>query len=287
MATFFASIAPELPAEGAAGPVGWVVMGVSLAIAALATLFSGIFGGTDWNAVNAALTKMRAVLTEVADSTARFAWTVAVALGKLLQMIEQAFIGFFEYMWELIKRLWKYIEKIVSAVLPQLAQAIHKALDWLKKIYHDYLRPILNWIQIARRYLLILRLMGLKIATKLDAILGKIQGRIFGPFLYALRMFNQFSGWYNVMLAWDLTVQRPIFIRTMTKYQGDWINMFWQAQGANLPAGGGITAPPPGGPPPNTQEISDFQQYAATGTGPYATIAVEAQQILSNINAAV
>jgi len=278
-------VIPPLIPELGAGPVGWVVFGVSLAIDLLAGLFGGLFGGTDWTSVNNSLKQMRDTLSAVADATARFAWDVAVALGKLLQMLEQAFIGFFEYMWELIKRLWKYIEKIVSAVLPQLAQAITKTLEWLKKIYHDYLRPLLNWIQILRKYLVILRLMGLKIATKLDGILGKIQGRIFGPFLYVLQMLNQFSSWYNVLMAFDLTVQRPIFLRTMYKYQGDWINMFWQAQGAKLPAGGGV--PPAVTPPANGQEITDFQQYVATGSGPYLAIVTEAQGILSNINAPI
>jgi hypothetical protein len=276
-------IAPLLPALGA-GPVGAIVFGVIVVAQILGTLFGGVFGGTDWNAINAAITQLRNQLSGAIDEVGRFAWSIAYALGKLLGAIKDIWISFIDQLWSLLKRIWQKLVNIIQAVLPQIVQALKNLKKWLDWIYVKILRPILNYIQILRRYLYILRLMHLKIATRLDGILTRIQGRIIGPYLYVLRMLNGYGGWINVILTGGLTLQRPLLINTLYQYQADWINLWWTAQQGSAGSLSGSSGASSGGAPTRFQVEQEFAQYVQLGSGPVKAQGLQAQAAFASWN---
>ena len=148
---------------------------------------------------------------------------------------------------------------------------------FLDQIYAKYILKILRYLQLARGWLGILKALHIGWATKLDKILTQIQGALFTPFLYLMRIVNLHGAWYNVILAWDLTMQRAVFLRTMQKYQGDWINMWWTAQTGAGQAGTGSLPSTAAAPPSVQQGMADFRAYALTGAGPYADSVAQAR----------
>jgi hypothetical protein len=176
---------------------------------------------------------------------------------------------------------------VVSTIIPKIINVLRNMRKYLDWIYKNLIRPMMNWIQKARRVLAIAKALHIPFAAKLDRILGQIQSHILGPFLMLVRWFNGYGYWLNAIVTNHYTLQKPLFIRTMTAYQGDWINMWWNAQtpgarpatGAAFDAGAAAAA--------NAKELDDFHAYATAGAGPYAENEAAARQILLEMNAGV
>jgi hypothetical protein len=258
-----------------------VSFGISLAIVGLASLFSGIFGGGNTDKLEKEIQQLKGATQDALDETTRFAWAIANGLGALWRAIAEIWDNFLDALWSAIKSLWKALWCVVSSVLPKIIQILKDLRKYLDLIYQKFIRPIMNYLQQVRKVLQILKLLHVPFAAKLDRILGQIQSAVFGPFLLLLRWFNTYGYWINTILAADLTLQKPIFLRTMTKYQGDWIRMWWSAQQGAAGAAAGLTQPAPGAAQSNAQELADFHQYAAAGTGPYGDNTAVARQILA------
>lgn len=251
----------------------------------LGALFGSLFGGTDLSQITKQLNQLAQQLGQLGDTLTRFAWSIGFALGELARAIAEVWDNFLDALWSAVKSLWKALWCVVSSVLPKIIQILKNMRQYLDWIYQHLIRPIMNYLQKVRRILQILKLLHVPFAAKLDTILGQIQSAVFGPFYWLLRWFNSYGSWINTLLAWDLTIQRPIFLRTMQKYQGDWIGMWWNAQAANLPAGGGLPAAPPGAPKTPAQDQADFQQYVNTGAGPFADVVAQARNLYAQVDA--
>jgi hypothetical protein len=145
----------------------------------------------------------------------------------------------------------------------------------------------MNYLQKVRRILQILKLLHVPFAAKLDRIIGQIQSAVLGPFLMVLRWLNGYGYWINAIVTTHYTIHKPLFMRTMQAYQGDWINLWWTAQ---TRAAAGSSAPPAvatGAPPSGAAELADFRQYAADGTGAYSGYVARARQIVQQAAAGV
>lgn len=270
------------PIVGIGGGIGGSIsFGLGIIISILSSLFGGLFGGPSASQINAALNQLRTSFSNAIDTVTRFAWTIANALGKLLDTIHGMLIGFLDQLWQLLKKIAANVVRILKEVLPAITKAVRALRATLDSIYAKYIRPVLAWIQLARRYLVILRLFHVKWAGQLDAILGKVQARIIGPFLYVLRTLNGIGNWVNLILTAGAVLQRPVFINTMYAYQRDWISMWWGGQ-ANAPNAGTVLPPSAGfGPPSSAQVQTDFTMFVEADAGPYAADAARASQVLS------
>jgi len=282
-----------LDAGGAGGGVGTLISSVgSIALSFipviggfLGGLLGGLLGGgTDLSGVIKSLNSLQQQIHDLSDTMTQFTWSVANGLGDTIQAFAEVWDNFFDAVWTYLKQLWKLLWSVVDTIIPALIKGLRDLRKLVDTVFQKYIVPALKYLQKIRLVLEILKALHIPFATKLDQILGKISGALFAPMYYVLRMLNANALWTNFILAWDLTIQRPLFLRTMQKYQGDWIAMWWNAQAANLPAAAGSLPPPAGGPPSNASEISAVQQYARTGTGPYASIAAQAQVIVADIN---
>lgn len=262
-----------------------ILFGAEVIGGLLGGLLSGIFGGGDTKALEGEIQNLRQTVADTTAKATRFTWTLALALGALLQLFHDFFVGEFGELKDLVEKIGATLHTLLSGFLgkllallkwvwlkgiPDLISAIQKLRKWLNMIYLKYIRPILNYIQIIRRYLAILRIFHVKWAAKLDLELSRIEARILGPYLWVLRALNSYGGWLNTILTVYATIQRAVFIRTMFAYQGDWLNMFWQFQRplSSTPVGAPTPATAPA--PTITQVEADFSQWTTTGGGRYA-----------------
>lgn len=268
-----------------------VLFGAEVIGGILGGLISGLFGGGDTKQLEGEISQLRDTVAQTTAKATRFTWTLALAVGALLQLFHDFFAGEFGELKDLVKKVAAQVQTLFQGILhdivtllkwvwlkgiPDLIRAMQLLRKWLDMIYQKYLRPILNYIQIIRRYLAILRIFHVKWAAKLDTELGKIEARILQPYLWVLRALNAYGGWINTVVTVYGTIQRAIFIRTMFAYQADWINMFWQFQTpASLPTTTPATTTP-ATPPTITQVEADFGAFTTADSGPYALVATTA-----------
>lgn len=259
---------------------GASTFGISIIADILGALFGGLFGGNSTAAINQALFQLRSQFSNAIDTVTRFAWTIANALGKLLEAVHLLLDTFLAALKSLVQKIAAALHKLLTEVLPAVLKAIQNIRKFLNDFYAKYLKPVMQWIQIARKYLAILRLFHIKWAGKLDSILVTIQGKILAPYVYVLRTLNGLGNWVNVILTAGSIIQRPVFINTMYAYQRDWINMWWSGQASGTR---GVAGPPtaaPVVPPSSAQVFAEFGEYASTGTGQYADDAANANAVL-------
>jgi hypothetical protein len=266
----------------AAGIAGAAVsFGISLAVTFLAGLFASIFGGNDTAKLAKAIDDLKSATQQSLDEITRFAWAIANGLGALIRAIADIWDNFLDALWSALKRLWKLLWCVVDTVIPKIIKILRDLRKYLDWIYQHIIRPIMNYLQKVRRILQILKLLHVPFAAKLDRIVGQIQSTLLGPFLWVLRALNGYGYWINAIVTNHYTIQKPLFMRTMQAYQGDWINLWWQAQQGSGPAAVSPATTPGAAAAANRQELADFHAYAVKGAGPYAEIQTEAQQILA------
>lgn len=257
----------NIPPVGAAG--GPITFGISLVTSILGSLFGGLFGGPDVGKLAQAVNDLRSALASTADQLKRFSWSVAFGLGKLFSAFHDIWSTFFDGLWGLVKNLARALWKVMGEILPKLIDVVRKVRTLIDTIYTKYVRPILNHIQLIRRYLAILRALHVPFAAKLDGYLVKVEGKIIGPFLYVLRTLNGFGGWFNVILTTRGTIQRAVFVRSLWENQGAAVNLWWASQLAGG-SGGAVVTTPGAGSVTQAAAIADVQVYAQTGGGQLA-----------------
>lgn len=208
-----------------------VTFGVSIVVGAiLGALFGSLFGGSDTKALQQAINQLRTALAQTADELERFAWSIAVGLGRLFQAIAGIWDTFLDAVWTYLKQLWKLLWCLVDTIIPKIINVLRDLRKFLDTVYLKYILPAMRYLLRVRQVLAILRALHVPIAAQLDKILGQIQGALFLPFTYLLRSLNGYGGWFNFILTSRLILQRPLFLNTMYAYQADWINMFYTAQ---------------------------------------------------------
>jgi hypothetical protein len=254
-----------------------LTFGADIIGAFLATLFGDIFSsGPSTQQLQTEINTLTSELGQAVDTLKRFAWTIAYGLGSALNSLWQAIEDFISKLWSFLKKLAEDFVTLVKEALPAIMNAIRTIRSFLQMIYQNYIMPILAWLQLARKYLAILRLFHVAWAAKLDGYLENLQARIIGPFLYVLGAINGVANWVNVILTAGAILQRPVFINTMYAYQQDWVNMWWQGQ-QTAPGPTTTPAAPPVAPTA-AQVNSDLLTYFQTGGGDYAADMTTAQQ---------
>lgn len=263
---------PILPVAGA-GPAGAIIFGVVTAIQLIGKIF-GLFGGGG-NASKEDLSKVADGLSKAIEVSTRFAWRVAFAHGALLKLVDWLWTNGLRKLILQVYNLVRRLIDLLGRVIGPMLQAIHRLRELLNKLYDRFIRPVLSIIQQVRRYLQILHLFHIKWADKLDGILGRIQGRIIGPFLWVVRTLNGYGRWINVLITAGGVIQRPIFINSMWRYQRDWVNMFWFGQSTK--AHGGATPDPVKTPAaPDVAQVTDgFRELATVDSGMFAKPAAD------------
>lgn len=272
---------------GVGGGIGTVISTALDYIPIIGPILGGIaswlFGGSDISGLTKAVKQLSQEVTNLGDSITRFTWSVADGLGGLWEADALIWDNFIDQFWTNFKNVWKALWKHLAETIPTILKILHDGRQLLDKIYQKYIRPLMNWIQLLRRWLTLLKLLHVPFAQKLDKILTQIQGAVFTPFLYVLRWLNGYGAWYNVILTADLILQKPVFLRTMYAYQGEWINLWWAAQSTGHTLGASSPSSGAAAPPSDAEVISDVNVYATTGGGPMAFDVAQARALTADL----
>lgn len=271
----------EISPIAGAGPIGAIVFGVALVAQLLGGLF-GLFGGGDAASMTD-LNKLRNDTAAAIDTTYRFAWFVAFALGSLLKAVDFMWNSVIKQILGTLVKLAKRVMDLVTRVITPILTALNRIQKILNEIYDKFLRPVLNVISIVRRYLQILKALHVPFADKLDKILANVQGKIIGPFLWVLRTLNGYGRWINLILTAGGVLQRPIALNSHYAYQRDWVGMFWNSQTSTMrggPAYGAVVQP---ARPDANQVAADFADLARSGGGAFAAAADKSELTFRDI----
>ena len=266
------------------GPVGAIpVIGPILEVGlAIVSVLGALFGfGGGGKSAGELVNDLAAQVNKVTHSLAQFIWKVGFLLGLLLKWVHDMFVGLLQTILHLLQKLAALVKSIITDLIPKLLKIIRQMRAFLNQVYLKYIRPVLVWIQYARRWLAILRIFHIGWATKLDNWLVRLQGRIIAPYLYVLRTINGVGTWINLVVTVRGIIQRPVFLNTMYAYQSDWVNMWWVGQSATAGAPVGVGGPPAVNPPSQAQVTSDFALWVQSGAGPFADVAAQAQATVS------
>jgi len=267
-----------LAGGGAAGAIlQGAVKFIPVIGAIVSTLFSVFLGGTDLKPIVKAINDLANQTAQGLDQMKRFAWSIGqLALNGVL-FIARIVGDILQALVNALKSIAAALKKIYKDVIQPIAGALRNLRKILDDVYRRWLRPIINFIQRIRQVLAIFRAFGFRWASALDARLARIEGKIIGPYLWVVRQLNGYGLWINVILTAGGVFQRGPFLNSLYRYQGQMVNLWWNAQLATVVSSGPAQAPGPSPAPSQAQVKADFSAYAHFGVGPYQVVADQAR----------
>lgn len=262
MALGIGGIAEEGPIAAAGGPIGLAIWGVATVLQILGGLF-GIFGGGGGVTV-ADVQKLRDDTNRAIDTSYRFSWKVAFSIGAIMNSLGWLWNKVIKQLITRLATLAKTVSDTITKVIVPALQTLQKIRDLLNKLYDKFVRPLLSYIQLVRKYLQILKALHIPFADKLDGILARIQGKIIAPYLWVLRTVNGYGRWINLIITAQGTIQRAVFLNSHYRYQSTWVGMFWNSQTSKQVAGKPATidgVPVARDSATVTQDVADFASF--------------------------
>ena len=181
-----------------------------------------------WTGVQVAAKVALAIL----QYSVQILWRVATLLGKFVSQLGQwAWVGL-KKAWHLLratydrvlKPAWQKVWEWVDKTQQWLRDTFEPVISWLQRVrkwvldfYADFLRPILDTIDTARRALRVLGSLGVDWAKALDAKLGTIAELIDRPFRLALAKINEIINVVNRIVDANGLFQRIALIRSVER----------------------------------------------------------------------
>ncbi len=132
--------------------------------------------------------------------------------------------------WALVDRVRDTLERLFKPVL----QFLRHVRAELLKFYDHWIRPVLDTIDVARKWLRVLSALHLDFAKTLDAKLAGIEDRIDGAFRFALGKVNEVINLVNRVVTADGLFQRLALVRSIERDMRYVAQAWWSAQGRRL-----------------------------------------------------
>lgn len=141
-------------------------------------------------------------LFKVAGGFFRTLWTSA--LKPFIASVNRHLVDFAKSIYRVAKPVIETIQQIRARVLG---------------FYNDYIRPVIEGIDVARRALHILAELGLDGARKLDLKLARLEQKIQDPFFLVVRKLNEVLYWVNRVVTFDGVLQEVILFTSLERYR--------------------------------------------------------------------
>jgi hypothetical protein len=181
-------------------------------------LLVGQFGwdnGDNGNILGGLLSGVAAYLI----SLIQFVWSVLVAVVNYL-------VAVINFMWQFLLRLFQDVknaltwvwENVIKGTLTKAVSIFARVRNWLQKVlgpiikyiqlakklmdeyFNKYIKPIINTLNIFRKFLGVFRILGFKWAARLDGDIAKIEGKI-------TEVYTTLRGYLNTAITYlDLIV---------------------------------------------------------------------------------
>jgi hypothetical protein len=169
----------------------------------------------------------------VALGLSRAAIFTAKVVGLVWRGLRYVFTGVFQVLSKAFTSLVSLLHRVLDPVLGFL----NRVRGWVLGIYNDWVKPILDAIDIARRIFRILGQLGLDWAAAIDRALGRLQAKISFPFTFVIAKLNEAIGWINKIVTLDGLVQRLTLMRSLIRDVALVDRLWWNSQTVELSPG--------------------------------------------------
>lgn len=197
----------------------------------VALAFWALFGlvvGWIWTGVQVAGRVTLQVLSWSVQALWAFARAVAnagIAVGKAVIQLGKGAWDFFVLTYEnVIKPLALQVKKFVDwavkwshKVFDPIFQFLDRVRGWVLRVYSDYVRPVLDIIDVTRRMLRVLASLGFDWARTLEQKLAQLEEKIQLPFTFILAKINEIVNLVNRIATVDGLLQRLALIRSFER----------------------------------------------------------------------
>jgi hypothetical protein len=187
--------------------------------------------GFDFGDIGSFLLGLLSDLLNFLIAVLQFIWQVLVAVANFIFSVLQFVWKFLTTLFSDISKAFKWIwQRIIKEGLTKLLTAFIKVREWLTKIFgplicyllaircwidwafNKFVKPILDAIAHIRMVLKLFRLLGIKWAAKLDAILAKVQADILKAYELIRQNLNQVISWLQLIIDPTFLLRRiPLF----------------------------------------------------------------------------
>jgi phage-related protein len=162
------------------------------------------------------------------------------ATNALLGGLGDAVHSVFSTLWTWITNLWQWfhdhiiqklqdlIDKIkdkLKKIFGPLLCHLRQQIDAYKKLWNQYVKPIIDFLQRVRMAILIFRLLGFKWAKKLDQRIVALENAITNSFLGVLANLNRLADWLNYIIDPFGIFQPSIWFGSISQSVGAIVNL--------------------------------------------------------------
>jgi hypothetical protein len=171
---------------------------------------------------------------------ARAAANAGIEVGRAVVKLGKGAWDFFVLTYEnvILPIAWKFAQLVEWAakwgqrIFGPIFDFLDKIRGWVLRVYNDYVRPVLDIIDVTRRALRILASFGIEWARALDQKLAQLEAKIQLPFTFALTKINEIVGVLNRVVTLDGLLQRVTLIRSLVRdAQYAWLALLKPAAG--------------------------------------------------------
>jgi hypothetical protein len=175
--------------------------------------------------IEAEIAQVLVFLVNLIVEVFQFIWQVIQIIAGYILQAFKATASFFAHLWtnffkgiftKLLSGIGKLTQWLQSKLRP-IIQFLTKARQFIDRIYKQYFGPILKAIQHVRQFLQILKLLHIKIAAQLDAILGQVQRDINGVFLQIRGILNTAIDLLNIVADPSKLLRKPTMVLSLRR----------------------------------------------------------------------
>lgn len=201
-----------------------------------------------WDALDAFGSWLGDHLKAILDLVGKVLEALVVSFRSLVSVLGAVFSGHFQIFTKAALWVGHAMSTLVKKWIPEIIQEIRglygklrhlmqPIVDTIRKIraiqqayFNQYIRPILNFIQHLRQFLVILRLLHVKFATQLDQRLADLEGKLTAQFMLVLRSLNTVSDYLNYILDPFGLVDSGLYLQTALRSIGALFNALHDVQ---------------------------------------------------------
>lgn len=154
------------------------------------------------------------LIAKGASELGKFAWKgLRQAWGLLRATYDHVLKPAWKFVWKWVDKTERWLQRTFGP----LVKFLRRVRKWVLDFYADYIRPILDIIDISRRTLRVLASFGLAWARALDAKLGAIEEAIDRPFRALLAKINEVINIVNRVVTADGLFQKLAHVRSVER----------------------------------------------------------------------
>lgn len=204
----------------------------------LGAIWAGITVVAGWLADKAVTVAV--IVWEVLRTVGRLLWDFAILVGRVFIRVYEIFARFWSQVLKpAINALWDQVGRFarwLNTAMKPVISFLQRVRTEIAKFYDRFFKPIFDTIDAIRRVLRVLAALHVEFARELDRKLSELEARLLAPIQLAMRRINQVIDVVDRIVTFDGLLQRITLLASLTGYQGDWLNLWWNAQTPELTA---------------------------------------------------